>query len=813
MFGAKGRTKKPIGVVQALNKLKPANRKTNKSKKASVKTVTPDKKQELRRKEIAQQDDESEESEEFDPELVRMSFVEGDVMDQFSLDSQGNEVSSDDGSMYTEEEKAMILRSHRLARKFPKEVAIAEGDAGENPSTDDDGDDDDDVYIDDVDLSQEGDLPEVYERSDDDSEEGEEDDAFDENIQSTFRKHNRNPLGERGQGVADSVIAYTTGGSLAVSINQIDKMMENRESNVIRDPDAPPQVDHEDSAEVLDQLNRALRSSMLHVDPPYAEAASEPESELQAEMNESYRLERDLDESWNNSVLLEEKLHSSKAKMLELEEVGEQVHMARAFALQSVKLKDFALEKHDGSAQLRFLSRGRRENDVVICEEKSSDESDGDSDKLHDILVVHEDDEVDGSVEGGAPMPTETLFVPVSKTSEEVESPQEMKQEPPSFGGDDHFDSVHAPDEDFSPYNDELNQAVANAMNSVRKENDRDQGEAFREFTLERTSSRDEAVPSETSPEAKLRTSLQKARQMEEVGEQVRQDRFQEVGGAERDERSNSRANGVANSELTPQMNSQQSEMQSAEIFELRARLQEQQQQIEKLEEDRGYNASKIAELTSVIQRSGTDDLLQHLTDKAIQVAELNHEVAVLREELSRAADRSTVLEAERDANKTVIASLSASLWKKDPLSGGPTDEDDAGHSLMKRGGVIPENDALGMTIASLQKKIEDLEEERAVYKETVETLTNSIVELTQENDAKMRQIAALESQFIILNKRSHSSSVVLGPAKSQQNQEKLQRFKTWANNKINQAHEQYENIKSDIEIRRDVTNPDQVLT
>jgi hypothetical protein len=86
-------------------------------------------------------------------------------------------------------------------------------------------------------------------------------------------------------------------------------------------------------------------------------------------------------------------------------------------------------------------------------------------------------------------------------------------------------------------------------------------------------------------------------------------------------------------------------------------------------------------------------------------------------------------------------------------------------------------------------------------------------LELTQENEAKMRHIAALESQFIILNKRSHSSFVALGTPKSHQNQEKLQRFKTWANNKINQAQEQYESIKSDIEIRRDVTNPDQVLT
>ena len=794
MFGAKGRGKKTIGVVQALNKFKTPNRKTYKSTKAPVQTVTPDKKQGQRRGGIAQQD---EESEEFDPELVRMSFADGDAMDQYSLDSHSDDVSSDDGSMYTEEEKAMILRSHQLARKFPNEVALAEDDAGENLSTDDD--DDDVEYTDDFVLSQDGDLPEVYERSDDDLEEGEEDDAFDVNIQSNLRTH-RNNLTERGQGVTDSVIAYTAGGSLAVSINHIDKMIEIREPNIIRDPDAPPQVDHEDSADVLDQLAHALRSSQINADPTCPEGVSEMEPKLETEMQESVGLERDLEQPLNKSIALDEKLHSSEANMLEREEVGEQVRMARVFAFQSAKPLDFALEEHD-SAQLRMLSRGPRQNNVVIRDEDSSVESDRDSDRLRDILVVQEDDEVDENDEGNAPVSTGGLLGTVSMTPEVAE-----------VGGD-HYISVDAFDEDFSPYDDELNQAVANAMNSATKDTDMDQGAAFRESTLGRTSSRDEYIPSETSPEAKLRTSLQKARQMEEVGDQVLQDRFQDVGGAELEERSNSRVDGLANSEHTSQMSSQQSEMLCAEIFELRARLREQQLQIELLEEDRGYNASKVAELTSVIQRSGTDDLLQHLTDKAIQVAELNHKVAVLREELSRAADRSTVLEAERDANKTVIAHLSESLWKKAPLSEGTAESDDVGHALMKRGGVIPENDALGMTIASLQKKIEDLEEERAVFRETVETLTNSVLELTQENEAKMRHIAALESQFIILNKRSHSSFVALGTPKSHQNQEKLQRFKTWANNKINQAQEQYESIKSDIEIRRDVTNPDQVLT
>jgi predicted nucleic acid-binding Zn-ribbon protein len=52
------------------------------------------------------------------------------------------------------------------------------------------------------------------------------------------------------------------------------------------------------------------------------------------------------------------------------------------------------------------------------------------------------------------------------------------------------------------------------------------------------------------------------------------------------------------------------------------------------------------------------------------------------------------------------------------------------------------------LTIAHLQSKIESLEDENAAYKESVESLTASVLELTQENDARMSKIAALESQF-----------------------------------------------------------------
>lgn len=800
MLGVKKRAKKTIGAVKGFYAFKPP--KNQRTKASAVPPVTPEPKQE--------KNHEDDDSEQFDPELVRGSLVENDAMDQYSLDdSIGNSESSGEGSMYTEEEKAMMLRNHQFARKFPREVVVEQNHSAVNLPTDDD--DDDDIYIDDTESSQEGCQPEIYERSDDDSGEGEEEDAFDTNNLSNVRKQSRNPLATGGPGVTDSVIAYTTGSSLAVSINQIDKMMETREPPSIQDPHAPPQVEHEDGTDVLTKLELALRFSIVSAGDGHSEVAKELNSELELEI-----LEAELNESRIKTVNLEEKLNNSKAKMLEMHEVGEQVHMARGFALQSMKLKDFALENHGSSARLQTTRPGGSSaDDVVIREEELSDESDEDAEYLDDIVVVEDDDELSENDEQDPFKPNEARSGAVVNTSEQVDEAPQTKHMCPPTVPDAYLDSVRGSDECFSPYDDELSQAVEDAMEVATKEYDFNQEDDFRVSTLEHTS-RADSEAGKASPDAKLRTSLQRARQMEEVGEQVRQDRFQQAGETELEVRPI--IDSLRNDDFDLRKSSQNSEIQSAEIFELRASLQEQLLQIENLERDRGYNASKVAELTSVIQRSGTDDLLQHLTEKSIEVAELRHEVAILREELNRAADRRTVLEAERDANKTVIANLSASLWKKDPLGSSTIGGHDAVHELMKQGGVIPENDALGMTIARLQTKIEALEDERAAYKETVETLTASVSELTEDNDAKMRQIAALESQFLMLNRRGQSTSVVLaahplGSPKTQQNQEKLLRFKTWANNKINQAHEQFENIKSDIEIRRDVTNPDQVLT
>lgn len=709
-------------------------------------------------------------SQQFDPDLVRLSVMAGDPWDQFSLGGSDKNYSSDDQSLFAEE-----------------------GEEKEMPNTsDDDEGANDEVYIDDNTSS--GSVDHMDEQEDGASDEEEEEDTFDMSSDVAFQRNRVNTPTARGVGVTDSVIAFTSGSTLATSMNQIERIMEvndNHQNHTC--------VEHEDSSALLDQLHRALRSSVVSVDPGPPKAVNELESELEREMHEADRLVRELEASRLTTKALEEKLNSRKAKMQNIEEIGEQVHMARAFALQSVKLKSFTLRSRKSSRKFQSPSKETSLDGVMIQEEGSSDESDQDSD-------VNNEDNVE--VKADFCGSEQTLHRSHRDTT--YEETLEANQEGSSNGNGVSKTTIRD-EESFSPYEDELSDAVETAIASAGDERRKDCSQGFIETSLEKDYVRDRANGSEKSPDEKLRSSIQKAMQMEEIGEQVRQGRFQEFGEVELA----IAGIGQDHGQVEINNNGEQSDMYMSELLELRARLHEQQQQIEYLEEERSYNVSKVAELNALVERAGNGDVMQHLAEKSVQVAELNHEISILREKLARSEVRSTALEAERDANKTVILNLSESLWKNDSLSGSANN---ATHAFIKQGGVIPASDAMELTIAHLQSKIESLEDENAAYKESVESLTASVLELTQENDARMLKIAALESQFLMLNKRGQPTSVVVSATSldspgSQQNNEKLLRFKAWANNKINQVQEQYENIKTDIEIRRVNTDPDQILT
>ena len=259
------------------------------------------------------------ESEMFDAKDVRLSIVDGDGIDQYSLiDLEA----STDFSLFTESEDSTPL--------FSLEVAV--GNSARSTSDDDD----DDLYLDEGGASREVCDPEASEESGENSD-GEEEgsDTFDMNGDVGFSSDPKPVnLHTATGGVTESVIAYTTRDPVAVSINQIDKMMEVGDSVAIRDPDEPPDVEHEDSSVMLTQFRRALSIDDAATD---AQKQGELESEFEMEMHETDKWAHELVANKTSKALVQEKPKTLKAKTRQIEQAGEQVHMARGFALQSVK--------------------------------------------------------------------------------------------------------------------------------------------------------------------------------------------------------------------------------------------------------------------------------------------------------------------------------------------------------------------------------------------------------------------------------------------------------------------------------------------
>ena len=818
MSSSKKKTKKLFGkAFTTINALKSKKKLT--TKKASG-NETPDLSSTTLNAIESQGTEADEDSDIFHDERVRASTaISDDGFDQFSLDGDFDAQSNESSLFTDEEDDAKERRGNNHEPRCPREVGVGNPDYSSS-------DDDDDLYLEEDESICELHDPAADEESGEDSDEEEGGDTFDMNADVGAPSHHRpvNPRAARG-GVTQSVIAYTTGGSLAASISQIDKMMDVRDSIAIRDPDEAPDVEHEDSSELLAHFRNALSFKDLDPDPDALKQGEELESELEKEMHETDKLEHELETSSSNNKALEEKLNACKAKMRRIEEKGEQVHMARGFALQSVKLgAGFTLEK---PTRTMTTSRGTSLDNFSISEEEDeTDESDEESHMLGDMVIVEEEEETDESDEEEIEESDEESDEVVATAAiDETEEAAKHDERVHSNHTTATTDEKHLTEEGLSrrppeglqtPHRtfelgliseEEPHQADETPVVNEAEESEGEQGKADRELALEEDAVRKDANTAVKSPEDKRRASMQKARQMEEVGEQLRQDRFQEVGEAEPDydysplrEQDFSGANGDLRTR------SQQADMQMAEVIELRERLKKQQEQIESLEEARDYNSSKVAELSRLLKRAGTDDMYDHLAQRSVQVAELNHEISMLRKRLAHSEDRGIALEAERDANKTVIANLSESLWNDGPLKGSKEETEYAAHALMKQGGLIPENDAMEMTIVSLQEKIETLEEEKAAFRETLETLTASAEELMHEKDAGMLKISALESQFLVLNKRGHSASADPLDSPDRDRREKLLRFKAWANNKINQAHEQYDTIKTV------TTNPDQIL-
>lgn len=766
-----------------------------------------------------------EESEQFDADLVRMSLLNGDEIDHFSFDGDAeSKQSSDDDDMFMDGENdddPKEMWAKRYTPRTPREVAVGNIDTSGNNSSDDE----DDMYLDD-------DEEETKKQDDAQSQAAEEDsdEEGDDTLMDLPSAGSKSPSIEprsrtNGGGVTQSIIDFTSGdASMRASVGQIDQLMEVSDEKPQQSADGEdPEGHHEDGSALLAQMNTALSIREFDQEDRVGEI-DELETELEEAELETDNLAQRLDESEANNKSLEEKLQADdKSKIEEIAERGEQVHMARHFALQSVKLVDFKLDESKQvivPEQMEAFeeSEDSEENEaetnhvaaVAIIEGKEEGEETALATNSTGRVEVRESEQLNDEIHSIEAIETQegsTLASAIKTIDADSEGETGLGiviSTAYSSDGEDSEDYVEGADEDFmiTPTNTVLAEKARMAeIDSMSKKYD--------------TMTVEDGVKVE-----KLRSSMNWARSMSQRGDAIRDDPSYLVGETEDDHDFAEGEKQFTNDREDMKQSLQLTDMQMAEVTELRARLQEQQDQIEGLEHERDYNASKVVELMGVMKMSSMDDdmreLGEHLAHKSVEVAELNYEVSQLKQKLAQSENRSNTLEAERDANKTVIANLSESLWNDSSLKKATTDQD-AAHALIKQGGVIPQNDAMQMTIANLQKKIESLEEEKADFATTISTLTASVKELTQENEARMLKISALESQFLSLNHRQTGAVEMPenspGSPDSEQKQEKLLRFKAWANNKINQAQEQYETIKDDMDNRRSNANPDQILS
>jgi hypothetical protein len=652
------------------------------------------------------------ESQQFDVDLaVRMSVMPDDGYDAYSSHDDDDGYSQD-GSVFLEEdeeeeeeeeeygeddvEDEQVQVTIQTSPKAPLKYAPPKP-LNASRSDESDDDDDDDVYLDDGDKKPVAEPPQIA-----------------ESVQLLDKLPT--VLEDRKSEKKDYDDISI---ELSVDSKEIDKLIDDEESRAnlaaevleVRKKEASRQFDdREDSAGLLAQLSSALSVPRIDI-VDSAPGSDDLESEFENVAKETDRLAAQLRASYAKAKTLQEKLIASKARAKRLEEIGEQVNMARPFALQSLKVTDIEIP-----------------NEIPMHKP---------------ALETFDEDEEDEEEEAGG----------------------------------------------------------------IENADDEEESETHPSIVIRAVSSKDSGNWS--SPEEKLRKSMERVKRMEEMGDQIRNDPSLDFAEIKRQEEVTLQQFIDATDDL--RQTSNEADMQYAEILELHSRLQEQQNMIEELEQERDYHASKVAELTELLRLTTKDEIGEHLAEKSLLVAELGHEVSVLRKKLQESEERAAALKAERDANKSVVVELSESIWSSGKQQPNNPQSEEAAKELIEKGGVIPENSALEMTITHLQKKIEQLEEEKAEFMNTVTELQASINEITQENEARELKISALESQFLLLNQRGDVNMPIHDSAPD--SSDKLLRFKAWATDKISKAQDQFETIKQDIELRRVNTNPDQILS
>lgn len=333
----------------------------------------------------------------------------------------------------------------------------------------------------------------------------------------------------------------------------------------------------------------------------------------------------------------------------------------------------------------------------------------------------------------------------------------------------------------------------------------------------------------------KLEMSMRRVQAMEEAAENMRatQENSQRYGIAEGDNEQSERTlaktttvtaeeeikdgstdikeivveNGVGNSNLVELVVEIDKDVEKqllslSDKSEVQGTLISQQRKIIQLEKERDANAIKISELVKLMRLTTKEQVDEHLNTKALEISRLEGEKKALEGKLRDSEKTSKILRREQTELFAAVKDLSTTVRLYEEHNKAELEKKlavaEENEEQVKNGQVLSHTQALELTIIKLQKKIEELAEEKAELTSTVTTLNRSISELRDENDARQMKLEAIEASFLILNQRDQERNAWGGPreaAPSVQDQDsssdgqRFQRFKVWAGTQANQAN------------------------
>jgi chromosome segregation ATPase len=172
-----------------------------------------------------------------------------------------------------------------------------------------------------------------------------------------------------------------------------------------------------------------------------------------------------------------------------------------------------------------------------------------------------------------------------------------------------------------------------------------------------------------------------------------------------------------------------------SENNELKESLRRSQLAYQDLQQDANFSRAKAAELREIVETKNPDEIHEKLIMKSLHNAELSLEVDKLYLQLQQTTADLEKLGQEREANKTMLLSLSDIVRTLQSVS---IDYDQVNRieSLLR-----PQD----MSLQNIKRKVEAIMADR-------ERLMQKCENLTEENESKEDKISALEAQFQMIN-------------------------------------------------------------